>query len=159
MGKVTILDLESVRAVGREAVVVSVSSSLRKGEFLRALRRAALHKLEDVALAYAVDLTGEDIVFTAVPGKADAWGCKKYRCRWEPTGAEAEFVGGPKDGTTMVPPSPRTEIVVSQLAPGWQEVMAGPEAPQVVPKVEYRYRIAGYNLTTRRWVFRLQEGV
>jgi hypothetical protein len=158
VGKVRVIDLDTVHALSRASVDVQLSTSLRRAEFITALRRQALFKLEPIALSYAADLTAEDIVFTALPGKPDAWGCRQWRCRWEPTGAEAEFLGGPRDGQLMSPASPRTEILFSLLAPDWQEVMAGPNPPAVIPKVEYRYHIAGYNLATRRWVFQLKEG-
>jgi hypothetical protein len=155
--KVTHIDLATVRALEKLTVEVRVSGGLRRGDFVRTLRRRAVAKLNDLAASYAVDLTAEDIVYSVLPGKPDVFGCNNYRCRWEPTGLAVELSGGPKDGQEIQLSSPRQHIRFQVLSPAWREVMAAPDAPPVAPKVNYVYEIVGYNLASRRWVFALTE--
>lgn len=158
MDKVTIVDLPTLFALQQLTVEVRVSGNLRRGEFVTTLRRRAIAKLNDLAASYAVDLTADDVVYTMLPGRPDAWGCNLYRCRWEPSSLAAELRGGPKDGQVLQLASPRQQIVFQVLAPDWRSAAAA-DPGGLIPKVRYVYERTGFNLATRAQVFTAGEPV
>lgn len=149
-----IIDLETLARIEKLTVEVRVAGSLRRKEFIKVLRRRAVKKFADLMPEHPLPEDG--VVYTAVPGPADAWGCLLYRCRWEAPGLQAELLGGPKDGQLIALAAPRTVIEFQVLAPDWREACAA-DPGGLVPKLRYVYRLSGFNLANGCHVFTAEE--
>lgn len=154
-----------MRAVARLRTKITVSSVhesyVRRhvAVGIQSLKNRAAAELQAAAETYGVDLHASEVVIEPLPvTDAPAPGLLSYEGRWCPQMGSVELRGGMKDGLVLALPSWRDVVEFRLLAPNWREVIAVGGFPDgVVPKVLYRYALAGYDERARRYFFELES--
>lgn len=153
----TILDLAGVDAIKRQYVSVrvdDVSLRLREGVLEATARKAARRLQETVALLNA-PIFEDDVLMHRKP-RDETTMTTELQFAWRPTNRPVELHCGPCHGEVLeVPNAPYTSVInflQPDTMPQWD---ADPDmAPVPVTPLSYEY--AGWNTTTRRWVYRLR---
>lgn len=83
-------------------------------------------------------------------------GQRLWMAAWLPCRLVTELDGGPNDGRLVQLPALRGCIEYRQLAPSWQRAAA---AGYALPKVSFRYFLAGYDPGRGVYVHRYQEEI
>jgi hypothetical protein len=154
----TILDIAGVDAIKRQYVSVRVddlSLHLREG-FLEAAAHKAARRLQETAALLNAPIFEADVVMHRKPRDEDTF-TTELQFAWRPTNRPVELHGGPGHGEVLeVPNAPYTTVkVFLPPAPLWAEFHEA-EAPVTTPE-PLSYEYAGWNTTTRRWVYRLRK--
>lgn len=155
----TILDIAGVDAIKRQYVsarVDDVSLRLRKG-FLEGVARKATRQLQETAALLHAPIFEEDVQMHQKPTDKGT-STTELQFAWRPTNRPVELHSGPCHGEVLeVPNAPYTNVInflhpEPFLAPFWED---SPEpTPEPIEPLAYEY--AGWNTSTRRWVYRLR---
>ncbi|UXE04771.1 hypothetical protein QEH44_gp35 [Arthrobacter phage Shambre1] len=151
-----LLSMDRVHELQTLSVDVAVPpAATRRSELFTRIRAEAAQQLAAGAEGLATGVSPADIVFAPQRAAGPLEG-SVYRCRWEPAEKRAELRGGIKDGLVLVLPSVRELIEFRMLAPDWKKALHERRLDGILPKVEYRYALAGYDVEARLWVYSLE---
>lgn len=151
-----IVDLPTVYALQRMYSRINIPKEqidlMGRVTLINRIRGDALDALNDKAreLGDGVELHAADLVF-GPPTVSEDQLTESWVIRWEPVPDVVTFLGGPKDGLVMHAPGLRDEIRLASVS---RAALADAYRGDVLPMSTLVYRLGGYDLAARTYVYR-----